>query len=141
MINRIVLVGRLCADPELRTTQTGLPVAKFTVAVDRNYKNASGERDTDFIRCVAWRKQAELIGQYMKKGRMLGIDGSLQSSRYETSSGEKRTSHEVVIDQLQFIGNGKKKDESSQEWSSPPPQPKPANSADPKSPSDDDLPF
>jgi single-strand DNA-binding protein len=106
MINRIVLVGRLVADPEVRYTQNGIAVANFTIAVERPFRSASGEKQTDFIPVVAWRKLAELMGQYMKKGRLIGVDGSLQMRKYQTKEGENRTVYEVLADNIQFLDRG-----------------------------------
>ena len=103
MLNRIFLMGRLVADPELRQTPNGISVATFRIAVDRNYQNkASGERQTDFISCVAWRQTGEFISRYFSKGRMICVEGSLQSRNYEDKSGQKRTAYEVVVDQAYF---------------------------------------
>jgi single-strand DNA-binding protein len=103
MINSVVLVGRLVADPETRYTQTGIAVCNFCIAVDRNFKNASGEKETDFINIVAWRKTAELCGQYLSKGRLVGIEGSLQIRKYQDKEGNNRTAAEVVAGQVQFL--------------------------------------
>lgn len=103
MINRVILIGRLVADPEAKYTQSGLAVCNFRLAVERNFKNAEGEKETDFINCVAWRKTAELIAEYCKKGHLIGVDGSLQMRRYETREGEKRTTYEVQCDSVQFL--------------------------------------
>jgi single-strand DNA-binding protein len=103
MLNRIILMGRLTADPELKQTPNGISVTTFTVAVDRNYQaKGAAERQTDFINCVAWRQTAEFISRYFAKGRMIAVEGSLQSRRYEDKSGQKRTAYEVVIDQAYF---------------------------------------
>ncbi|MDX9753249.1 MAG: single-stranded DNA-binding protein [bacterium] len=106
MINHIVLVGRLTRDPEIRYTQTGIPVASFSIAVDRRFKNANGERETDFINLVAWRKQAELVGEYVKKGYLIGVEGALHMRKYQTREGENRTAYEVVCDNIQFLDRG-----------------------------------
>lgn len=106
MINRVILIGRLVADPEMRYTQSGVPVARMRLAVDRRFKNASGERETDFINLTAWRKQAELVGQYMKKGRLIAVEGSLQVNKYQTKEGENRERYEVVADTIQFLDRG-----------------------------------
>ncbi len=102
MINRVILVGRMVADPEVRYTQSGIAVARLRIAVERRFKSATGERQTDFINIVAWRKLAELCGQYLKKGRMVGIDGSLQMNQWE-QDGQKRTTYEVLADNIQFL--------------------------------------
>ncbi len=106
MINRVNLIGRLVADPEIRYTQTGLPVVNINLAVQRNYKNSAGERDADFIRCVAWRKAAELINQYTNKGHLIAVEGALRMNKYQTKEGENRTTYEVEIENFQFLDRG-----------------------------------
>ena len=106
MINCVILVGRLTADPEIRYTQSGIPVANFSIAVERNFKNSAGERETDFINIVAWRKTAELMAEYTKKGHMIGVDGTLQMRKYQTKEGENRTVYEVQADSIQFLERG-----------------------------------
>lgn len=103
MLNRIILMGRLVADPELRQTPNGISVASFRIAVDRNYQSrSSGERQADFISCVAWRQTGEFISRYFQKGRMIALEGSLQTRSYEDKTGAKRTAYEVVVDQAYF---------------------------------------
>ncbi len=104
-MNCIVLVGRLVADPELRTTQSGVPVCSFRIAVDRRFASQSGERQADFIPCVAWRQQAEFVSRYFSKGRLIGVQGSLQSRSYDDQQGNRRTAYEVQCDQVQFVGS------------------------------------
>lgn len=106
MINRVILVGRLTADPEIRYTQTGIAVASYRIAVDRAFKSANGEKQTDFINCVTWRKQAELMGEYVKKGYLVGVEGSLQMRKFQTKEGENRTVYEVVTDNISFLDRG-----------------------------------
>lgn len=84
MINHIVLIGRITADPELKHTQNGIAFCNFTLAVERNYKDSAGNKMSDFITCTAWKQQAELLNQYVEQGDMLGIEGSLQSRKYQT---------------------------------------------------------
>ncbi|MBQ2698376.1 MAG: single-stranded DNA-binding protein [Firmicutes bacterium] len=103
MLNRVVLIGRLTRDPELRYTQSGVAVVNFTIAVDRPYKSASGERETDFIDIVVWRQLAENCEKYLAKGRLVAVDGRLQIRRYETSDGQKRNAAEVVADDVRFL--------------------------------------
>ena len=103
MLNRIVLIGRLTRDPELRYTQSGVPVASFALAVDRNFKNAQGERETDFINIVVWRQQAENCAQYLSKGKLAAVDGNLQIRSYTGNDGVKRTVAEVVADTVRFL--------------------------------------
>jgi single-strand DNA-binding protein len=102
-MNRVVLVGRITRDPELRYTQSNVPVVSFTVAVNRPYLNQQGEREADFINCVAWRAQAENLAKFVRKGLLLGVDGRLQSRSYQTQTGETRYITEVVCDSVQFL--------------------------------------
>ena len=104
MLNVVVLMGRLTADPELRTTGTGISVTSFSIAVDRAYQNG-GERQTDFINCVAWRNNAEFISKYFTKGQMIALRGTLQQNNYTDKDGNKRTSYNVVVDSAQFCGS------------------------------------
>ncbi|HHY45893.1 MAG TPA: single-stranded DNA-binding protein [Firmicutes bacterium] len=106
-VNRIVLVGRLVRNPELRYTQTGVPVATFTLAVSRPFANQQGEREADFIDVVVWRNQAENCSQYLSKGRMVGVDGRLQIRSYETADGQRRKAAEVVADRVEFLDRGR----------------------------------
>ncbi|EGQ3110251.1 single-stranded DNA-binding protein, partial [Staphylococcus pseudintermedius] len=103
MINRVVLVGRLTKDPEFRTTQSGVEVATFTLAVNRNYKNKNGEQQADFINCIVFRKQAENVNNYLNKGNLAGVDGRLQSRSYENQEGRRVFVTEVVCDSVQFL--------------------------------------
>ena len=103
MLNKIFLMGRLTRDPELRRTQTGTPVASFSLAVDRDFKDkATGERSTDFIDVVAWRQTAEFVSRYFTKGRMAVVEGRLQIRDYTDRNGNKRTAAEVVADNVYF---------------------------------------
>lgn len=102
MLNHIVLLGRLTADPEIKYTQNGNPVAMFTLAVDRDFKTAGGDRETDFINITAWKNTAEFVGKYFTKGRAAVVSGRLQIRRYEDKEGHKRTASEVVADNVYF---------------------------------------
>ena len=103
MINTVILMGRLTADPEIKTTSSGISFCKFTVAVDRNFADkTTGERQTDFISCVAWRQTAEFINKYFSKGRMIIIEGSLQNNNYTDKNGVKHYSYDVVADNVLF---------------------------------------
>ena len=104
MLNSVIIMGRLTADPELRTTTSGLSVTSFTVAVDRNYKSGD-ERQTDFINCVAWRQTADFVTRFFKKGQMIAVQGSLQVRNYEDKNGNKRTAYDVVADNVSFCGS------------------------------------
>jgi|SRR5690606_35661604 single-strand DNA-binding protein len=103
VINRVVLVGRLTKDPELRYTPSGIPVTRFTVAVNRTFTNQQGEREADFIGCVAWRKQAENLANFMRKGSLIGIDGRIQTGSFEGQDGKRVYTTEVVADSVQFL--------------------------------------
>jgi single-strand DNA-binding protein len=102
MINKVILVGRITKDPELKMTQTNIPVVRFTLAVNRTFTDASGERQADFITCVVWRKQAENLNIYVKKGALLGIEGRIQTGQYEADGVTKYTT-EVICDSVQFL--------------------------------------
>ena len=103
MINRIVLIGRLTADPELRKTPNGVSVTTFTLAVDRSFTKQNGEKETDFIRIVTWRGLAENCANYLKKGRLAAVDGRLQIRSYENKEGRRMTIAEVVADNVRFL--------------------------------------
>ena len=98
-------MGRLTADPELRQTQSGVSVLSFTVAVDSRFANQNGERQTNFIYCVAWRHTAEFISKYFVKGKMIGIEGSLQSRNFVDKNGNNRTVLEVIVENVSFCGS------------------------------------
>ena len=103
MMNCVVLVGRLTADPELRSTQSGVSVCSFGIAVDRRF-SSGGERQADFIDCVAWRQTAEFVAKYFSKGKLIGIEGSIQTRNYEDKQGNRRKAVEVVAGQVSFVG-------------------------------------
>ena len=107
-MNRIILMGRLTRDPELRRTQSGLAVTSFTLAVDRPYSGRNGnERQTDFIDCVAWRQTGEFVQKYFTKGQMCLVEGRLQLRDWNDKDGNKRRSAEVVVDNVEFTGSKK----------------------------------
>lgn len=103
MINRLVLVGRLTKDPEFRTTPSGVNVANFTLAVNRTFTNAQGEREADFINVVVFKKQAENVNNYLFKGSLAGVDGRIQSRSYENNEGKRVFVTEVIADSVQFL--------------------------------------
>ncbi|MCY0888790.1 MAG: single-stranded DNA-binding protein [Alicyclobacillaceae bacterium] len=158
MLNRVVLIGRLTQDPELRYTNSGTAVASFTLAVDRPRTNQAGERETDFINIVVWQKQAETVAQYLHKGRLAAVDGRLQIRSYENREGQKVRVAEVVAESVRFLDRGESSPRDGQ-MSAPP---RPASASAPRRPetskpafeddpfaddgnmmdiSDDDLPF
>lgn len=104
MLNRVILMGRLVADPELKTTNTGISVTSFRIAVDRSYVRAGGERQADFFDIVAWRSTAEFVCRNFSKGSLIAVDGQLQSRQYQTREGQNRTAIEVVADNVSFTG-------------------------------------
>ena len=120
MLNKIFIMGRLTRDPELRRTQTGTPVASFSLAVDRDFKDRNtGERTTDFIDCVAWRQTGEFVSRYFSKGRMAVAEGRLQLRDWVDRDGNKRRSAEVVVEQMYFDDS---KSEGGQKSSQPVPK-------------------
>ena len=154
MINNVVLVGRLTRDPELKFTPNGTAVATFTLAVNRNFTNQSGQREADFINCVIWRKPAETLANYAKKGTLLGVTGRIQTRSYDNPQGQRVYVTEVVAETFQLMES---KDVSEQranetnetaEKSKPTPPPLPKQETDPFAQSssaidlsDEDLPF
>jgi single-strand DNA-binding protein len=111
MLNRIVLIGRLCTDPELKYTASGIAVATFRIAVDRR-PNAQGEKETDFISIVAWRQSAEFASSYLTKGRLISVDGRLQTRSWVAQDGTRRYSFEVVADDLRGLDKPKERAEA-----------------------------
>ena len=103
MMNRVVLVGRLTKDPDLRYTANGVPVATFTLAVNRTFTNQQGERETDFINCVVWRRPAENVANFLKKGSLAGVDGRIQTRNYEGQDGKRVYVTEVLAESVQFL--------------------------------------
>ncbi len=135
-INTVALMGRLTADPELRTTNNGTSVISFAVAVDRKYTPSGQERQTDFIDCVAWRSTADFITRYFHKGDLIAIEGEIQTRNYEDKNGNKRKAVEVVVSNVSFCG-GKSNTASTE-------QEKPSidvNDFDEADEYDDGLPF
>lgn len=102
-MNKVILIGRLTKDPELKTTTSGVSVTSFTLAVNRPFTSASGEREADFINCVVWRKQAENVARYVNKGSQVAVEGRLQVRTYDDESGKRNWITEVVCDNVQFL--------------------------------------
>lgn len=132
MLNRIILIGRLTADPELKYTPSGTAVCNFNLAVDRQ-KRSDGEKETDFVPIVVWQKLAELSAQYLKKGRMAAIDGRLQIRQYENKEGQRVRVAEVVADNVRFLDRGESSPAAAQE--------PPFNNSKELDINSDDLPF
>lgn len=114
MLNKIILMGRLTRDPELRRTQSGTAVTGFSLAVDRDFKSQSGEKETDFIDVVAWRNTAEFVSKYFSKGRMAVVEGRLQIRDWTDKDGIKRRSAEVIADNVYF--GDSKRSEGGEDW-------------------------
>ena len=152
MINRVVLTGRLTRDPELKATQSGLSVASFTLAVNKQFTDANGNRGADFINCVIWRKSAENLCKYTHKGSLVGIDGRIQTRSYDNKDGQRVYITEVVVDSFSLLesknesqankqssnNNGYSNNSTANTATEPDPF---AGSGDTVDISDDDLPF
>ncbi|MCZ0702230.1 single-strand DNA-binding protein [Natronobacillus azotifigens] len=163
MLNRVVLVGRLTKDPDLRYTASGVAVANFTIAVNRPFSNQQGDREADFINCVVWRKPAENLANYMSKGSQIGVDGRIQTRSFDGQDGKRVYVTEVVADSVQFLeskggsgsntnsggqGSGSYRSEQNQNQAPNHNQQQSSNgsspfdnNAEPIDISDDDLPF
>lgn len=139
-MNKTILVGRLTADPELRQTQSGVASCRFTVAVDRKFADKnSGEKQSDFITCVAWRQTAEFVSRYFNKGKMIALEGSLRTGKYQDKNHEDVTHYttEVYVDNVEFVGG--KGDGGQQTQTSPAKAEAPATPVE--TPLDGDIPF
>ncbi|HEM6189494.1 TPA: single-stranded DNA-binding protein [Streptococcus suis] len=137
MINNVVLIGRLTRDVELRYTPNNVAVGAFTLAVNRNFKNAAGDREADFINCVMWRQQAENLANWTKKGHLIAITGRIQTRSYDNQQGQRVYVTEVVAESFQVL----EKRDNSANYSSIDEQMPPGFSGQPMDISDDDLPF
>ena len=156
MLNRVILMGRLVADPELKTTASGVSVTSFRIAVDRNYVKSGEERKADFIDIVCWRQQAEFVCRYFGKGSLIAVEGQLQTRTYQAKDGTNRYVVEVVADNISFTGERRDSQAGgySQSYAAPAPvqpqapaQPAPSYQSGTNSDfqevtlEDDDLPF
>ena len=113
MLNKITVMGRLTRDPELRRTNSGTAVTSFTIACERDFKADNGEREADFIECVAWRAQAEFVCKYLSKGRLVLVEGELTSRSYEDKDGNRRKAVEITVDSVHFCDSKKDGGQSS----------------------------
>lgn len=155
-MNKALLIGRLTKDPELRATSTGRNVCQFSIAVNRNFTNANGEREADFINCVVWDKQAENLVKYQKKGNQIAVDGRIQTRNYEDKDGKKIYVTEIFVSNVTFL-DSKGSNDSVNNLEEPPVKPGPitteqidsmptandpfANFGNEVQINDDDLPF
>lgn len=138
MINNVTLVGRLTRDPELKYTPSNIAITTFNMAVNRNFKGANGERETDFINCMIWRKQAELLAEWCKKGNLVGITGRIQTRSYDNQQGKRVYVTEVVTDTFQLL---EKRDNSANQSNIEEQMPASFETTNPLDISDDDMPF
>lgn len=142
MLNRVILIGRLTRDPELRYTPSGVAMTTFTLAVERNYTNQQGQREADFINVVTWRGLAENVANYLKKGRLTAVEGRIQTRNYENNEGKKVYVTEIIADNVRFLesANPQKRDQQDNRNQSGFEDPF-ADDSSPIDISDDDLPF
>lgn len=112
-MNKFIGLGRLTKDPELRSTQSGLKITSFTLAINRNFKNKEGKYDTDFLNCQAFKNTAEFIEKYFKKGSMMAITARAQTRNYDDNDGKKRFVTEFIVEEVYFAGSNEKKNETS----------------------------
>lgn len=138
MINNVTLIGRLTRDAELRYTPSNIATAQFNIACNRNFKNANGEYDADFINCVMWREQAERFCNWTKKGMLVGITGRIQTRNYEGNDGKRVYLTEVVAENFQLLESRKDREAGQSQGYS---QPDFSRQAEPMDISTDDLPF
>ena len=138
MINNVTLVGRLTRDPELRYTPSNIAITTFNMAVNRNFKNQAGDREADFINCMIWRKQAELLAEWCKKGNLVGITGRIQTRSYDNQQGQRVYVTEVVADTFQLL---EKRDNSANQSNIEEQMPASFGATNPLDISDDDMPF
>jgi len=140
MLNRVILIGRLTRDPELRYTPNGVATTSFTLAVDRPFANGNGEREADFIQIVTWRKLAEVSAEYLKKGRLAAIEGRIQVRNYENNEGKRVYITEVIADNVRFLESNRDSGQANSNQNKPNEDPF-SDDGKPIDISDDDLPF
>ena len=140
MLNSVIMMGRLTADPELRTTPNGVSVCSFTIAVDRPHQKAGANKETDFFDCVAWRNNGEFVSKYFHKGGMICVQGYMTVRAYQDKNGNNRRAYEIIVDSTNFCGS-KKDNPSSMDCpvDDAPKTPTPSDFVE--VPGDDDLPF
>lgn len=143
MINSVVIMGRLTFDPELRITPSGVSVVRFQIACDRNYQKPDEDRKTDFIDVTAWRRTAEFVSRYFRKGSMIAVEGSIQTDSYTDRDGNKRKSFQVVANSVSFCGSKAESGSTNPAYSQPAPNDTFSDNSDFEEivDDDDDLPF
>ena len=135
-MNKVILVGNLTKDPELITTNSGISVCRFTIAISRRFPSSTGERETDFLNIVVWRNQAENCHKYLKKGSKCGVVGSIQTRSYEANAGTKKYVTEIVADEVEFLNS---RSQNGEETSVSKPEKSEVSELEPIE--DDSLPF
>ncbi|HPJ36542.1 MAG TPA: single-stranded DNA-binding protein [Spirochaetota bacterium] len=148
-LNRVILVGRLTRDPELRYTPAGMPVASFSIANNRTYSTGGEKKEqVSYFDCVAWSKMGEIITEYCKKGKQIAVEGRLQQRRWEDQDGNKKNKIEIVVENFQFLSGGRSQDDDyqsepaqGQSYSPSEQGKKPAQNYEDNPFSDDDIPF
>ncbi len=140
-MNKVVLIGNLTRDPELQTTNGGVSVCRFSLAVTRRFANAEGEREADFINIVVWRNQAENCHKYLKKGSKCAVIGRIQTSVYDAPDGSKRYNTDIVADEVEFISTSRSGDGEGASYSAPAEKPAKKQTAELEEIDDDSLPF
>ena len=149
-MNKVYLIGNLTRDPEMRSTQSGIAVCNFSIAVNRRFRNAqTGQQETDFFNIVAWRQLAELCSRYLAKGRKVAVVGSIQTRSYEAQDGSKRTAFDIVADEVEFLNTASAGSAPAGEYHAPSAAPAPRAQAPAYAPvdtgfvqvDDDELPF
>ncbi len=113
MLNKVILIGRLTKDPEIRVTTSGVSVGTFSLAVNRNFASANGEKETDFFNCVCFRKVAEIVSRYVKKGQLISVDGRIQNRTYDAQDGTKRYVTEIVCDNVVFLESSRSQNDNT----------------------------
>ena len=111
-MNKVILIGRLTRDPELRYTGNNTPVTTFSLAVNRPFTNQNGEREVDFINCIVWRKLAETVKNYLSQGSQVAVEGRIQTRRYQNNKGESKYITEILVENIEFLESKSKKEES-----------------------------
>ena len=141
MLNCAVLMGRMVADPELRTTASGVSVTSFNIAVERNYQKQGEEKQTDFLTVVCWKGTADFVTRYFHKGSMIAVQGSIQTRQYEDKQGNKRTAVEVVADNVSFCGSKAEQGNTAPSFPTATPSPSANIAMSVEDDDDDDMPF
>ena len=142
-VNKVILIGRLGKDPELKYTPSGTPIAKFTLATDDVFKDQTGEqqRRTEWHNIVAWKRLAEICGEYLTKGKQVYIEGSIRSRQWEDQSGNKRTSYDIVAREMKMLGSKGDTERSTSQTQTSPPSPREPEDTSGADITDDDIPF